>query len=178
MYKAIFNILFTCLFFCFTGNAQSLTSKQASDLQNTLHGFFDKNIPRDEKNPLLKVDPPSEAFLCLLSIDSIGRVDGVHFLGENRFKDCAYSIFSTMRATDFKNWKVEKCKGKTIVIPILILSRIKSHYELLKEAGLDAYKSGEMGNLIISRGVDFSWPYSIKETPPGTIKVSDDKTKH
>jgi hypothetical protein len=83
-----------------------------------------------------------------------------------------------MRATDFKNWKVEKCKGKTIVIPILILSRIKSHYELLKEAGLDAYNSGVMGNLIISRGVDFSWPYSIKETPPGTIKVSDDKTKH
>jgi len=102
---------------------------------------------------------PSEAFLCLLDIDSSGKISDVHLLADERNKDSAFAIFSRMRPSDFGDWQVKKCQGKTILIPITVIALGKPKY--VKDLdGLNAFKPGETKNLIIIRPLSLGWPTS------------------
>lgn len=163
--------------FCSCAYSQSITAKESGALQGALSEFFNRNIPNNEMFPRSKIGAPLEAFICLLKIDSAGKIVHVNFLANDKFKDSAYSIFSKMKPSDFKNWQVEKCKTKTIAIPIFMLSNGGGHKYINEASGLAGFKPGETESLIIVRGIDFSWPRIIEESPPNKTVPVEPKVK-
>jgi hypothetical protein len=107
------------LFLLLMTHAQSLNKKQLSQLQGIIVDFLDKDENANK-------DRPSEFMLCLLEIDSIGAVAQIHLLADEKNKDSAYGILSRLTPDVFHNWKVEKCKNKTIIIPIINIALGKS----------------------------------------------------
>jgi hypothetical protein len=169
MRKSIYLIIISILF-TLSGYSQSVTKEETAAIQRSLYNFFIAHLDGSTQAIRNREKSPSEAFLCLLTIDSVGKINGVHFLGEAKYEDSAYQIFSKMQPSDFNDWKVEKCKGKTLVMPILILSR-NSNASLFKDSGISAFlKAAEMGNLIIVRGFDIGWG-SVRELPSSVAPV-------
>jgi len=122
--------LAACLFIYFSGHTQNGSGKELTQLQTIIFDFLSS---RDSNT---NTERPSEFILCLLNIDSSGRVSDIHLLADDKNKDSAYNILSRMEPAAFKSWKEEKHKGKTIIIPVMILGPGDSpaYIEALKQS--------------------------------------------
>jgi hypothetical protein len=133
-----------------------MTNSEPSELEKIVYYFcLNNNIERKKDDSLSKKS--SEAILCFIKIGSNGQVENIHILADNNKRDSAFFILKRLQLSNFKHWKAESAKGKTVVIPIISLSpHDKSSYvnDLIPSIGL---KPTESGNLIILRGIVFSW---------------------
>ena len=153
--QANFFILSFSIAFCC--NSQSLCVKQTGQLQRVIHYFFyDSDVTKSCKDR----KGASEAFLCFLTIDSVGRVGGIHFLADEQNRDSAYIVLSKMKPADFKDWKSEDCKGKTIMIPIILIGSEDKPKYVSDLFEFRAFARGEHKNLIMLSGLDLYWPES------------------
>jgi hypothetical protein len=139
--------------------AQCMTAKEANQLEGVIHNFFDS--PDWEKRIAHnKPGARSEAFICLLSIDSNGKVTAVNLLADEKNRDSAFAIFSKLEPKHFKDWQAKSCKNKTVIVPIALLtSSEKPKY--VKDL-MSALRSAEGKNYIITRECAFGWPVSVQ----------------
>ena len=106
-----------CSFNSFSASAQSLDKKELESLQIIIMNFLqsqDNNTQGQRK---------SEFIYCLMDVDSIGKINGVHLLSDNSNIDSTYSYLNRLTPTIFQNWEAKSCKRKMIIIPIISLSQ-------------------------------------------------------
>ena len=155
MNKNIVCLLLFALLFSSCSIGQQLTSKESGSLQRILYTYF--------KGPTWEEKPGSdEAFLCLVRIDNTGKAVAVRFLSGKLNAGPAFDIFNKMSLHSFEQWQSEKCKNKTIIIPIALVTKNKTLNNVYEEAGIDHFNPGETKDIVIIRGVDFSWPMPPK----------------
>src|SRR5687768_12187257 len=124
-------LLMTLVFLAGSLPGQSLSKKDLSQLQLIFYDFLTgQDLP--ELNDIRK----SELFVCLLDLDSGGKVNAIHLLSDEKSIDTAYLILHRLTPADFKAWRSEKCKGKTLIIPILSIvpGNIAEHIKRVKKS--------------------------------------------
>lgn len=113
-YKRILFVI-SCVLLINSAFSQSLNINDIQYLHSTIGIFLSDN----EK--FLERKRPSEFILCLITIDSMGSVNNINLIGDDKNKDSIYSFLTRLTPSHFGNWKANKCKGKIIIIPILSL---------------------------------------------------------
>jgi hypothetical protein len=103
-----------------------------------------------------------EFIICLLDIDTTGTVSNIHLLADDKNKDSTYSYLSRMTGNAFKNWKFEKCKNKTIAIPLLSLVEGKDPENIRRLRELYAFKrlvvEYETSSLVLISAIAYETP--------------------
>jgi hypothetical protein len=112
MYIKIFKLI-ALLFVSFSAFAQSLNSKELHYLQSTIGIYLINHEKMDGHKR------PSEFIICLLSIDTAGKVNNIILLADDKNKDSTYFYLSLMKPDAFKDWRGINCKGKTIMMPVV-----------------------------------------------------------
>lgn len=150
VFSAVFSAASTSV-----GFSQSLKPKEENELSARIFDFVD-HITNDREtiNTTIK---KLEAFLLILNLDSTGTVDNIRLLAGTQFKDTLYSVFSKMTSTDFKNWRSDGCRNKTILIPVIRIARFDDFKYINEITGLGSFKPCERERLIILREIDFGW---------------------
>ena len=141
---------------CYSGIAQCMSTKEKAELERIVYYFCqNQQIERKIDQGIFKKS--SEIIFCLLELDSLGKVSNIRLIGDENNKDSAFAILSRIKVSDFKNWKVENCKQKTVMIPIISLSPTEKPQYVEHFVKPDIFKPGEYGNLIILRKMTFGW---------------------
>lgn len=147
--KLFFYIVCALISSC--GFSQSLSQKESSKLENIVYNYFDNSTLQND----LKETYPSEAFLFFLTTNEKGEIESVHFLSDSNDKGVGFTILSKITKNDFKDWKVEKSKNKTIMFPIAVISPGNKNVYAKNFGGLRSVKTGESGNLIVLPGFSY-----------------------
>lgn len=104
--------IFLLFFSSLSGQSQSLTKTDIRNIHTTISLFLDKQEMPDAKERNM------EYILCMLDIDTSGRVANINLLSDNKNKDSTFYYLSRMSPTDFGKWTWKKCKGKTIMVGV------------------------------------------------------------
>lgn len=139
------------LLFSSCGFAQTMSLNESVKLQNIVYHYFD-NSPLQS---YVKAGSASETFLLLLSTNNNGEIDSISFLSDTNNKDSGFVVISRLKADIFKTWQSKKCKNKTIMIPITILSQSNNPSYVRNIATSKFFKLSESGNLIVLEGFTF-----------------------
>lgn len=163
-------VFIICTLICLP--AKSQVAQEVQQLENIVRNYFDKSRDVFELEAIGNLSGPSEAFFITLEIDSAGGVDAIHLFSENN-KDSAYVIFINLKASDFNSWKGEKYKGKTILIPVVVLNRTNKPDYVYNMADMTPQRR-EVRRIIIAKTVVLSWPYIIRDESIQSITIPID----
>ena len=165
MLKIISSALICVICFLET-NAQSLDQKEIYHLQATIINFLyaQDNIPN------ANTKRSSEFIVCLLQIDSIGKIKSIQLFADNGNKDSVFIYLNRITTSVFKDWKSERCKGKTILMPIVAISHGKSPDYMNNLIDKRYIKPiaviSETDKLIVITPIQYTPPYDEWENPP------------
>lgn len=116
--KKVFFLLLLTVSIIANLKAQSLTKADILALNEIIGNFLFDAEEANENYTNCK----SEFFTCVIDLDSNSRVKSVIILHDGKNIDSAFAILSRLRPANFKNWNCVKCKNKTIIMPILVIS--------------------------------------------------------
>jgi hypothetical protein len=152
-------VLLIALLFFVQSNGQTVTINESSKIQGSLFDFFTKGF---DGNTVKPADAKVEGFLCIIKVSEQGTIEKVNFLADEKYKGPGYFRFTKMTPKDFENWKCEKCKSITILIPVfVVLNGLQYIEETRQAAGLEGFKPGQSDRFVIIRDVNVSWPESF-----------------
>ena len=106
------------LFLSIVANAQSLTEKELK----TIHARIEINIATSEALYPSEIRRPSEYIICMLEVDSMGKIATIHLFADEENKGKTYLILSKMTPELFAKYTFPNAKGKTISLPIVSMS--------------------------------------------------------
>jgi len=177
MYKFSFLIFF--MLFLYESFSQSLTKKDLRFVYSTIEIFISGQENDNEKT----WERNSEFIFCFLKIDSAGTINDVSLFSNDKNHDSTFFYLSRIKPDLFNKWIGEKCKNKTIMIPIYSYSRDGKTPEEVK--ALSKFYSRipgaiieEKDNVIVGSLLTYSTPYRIKEETPRKIKVISEKKQN
>jgi hypothetical protein len=169
--KVFFSLI--CLFHFLTAFTQSLDKNEIYHLQALIINFLS-----DQDNmPNAKTKRSSEFMVCLLQLDSSGKIYNIYIFSDDKNKDSTYSYLSRMTPIIFNGWKSEKCKGKTLLMPVVSIAHGKSP-AYMKNLIDERYVKpigviSETNKLIIVTPLQYAPPYTERENPPEQEKRID-----
>ena len=151
-------ILISC--FSVLGKAQSLNEKELKSLRLTIG----TNIANSEA-----LYPsgfrPSEYIVCLLEVDSLGKIASIHLLADEAGKGKTYLILSKMTPILFEKNSFPNARKKTISFPIASISPENKPSYISELFSKDKWKQtsilGEMGNLVSLSPMRYETPIPV-----------------
>jgi hypothetical protein len=149
-------ILICCFSLSFISNAQSLSEKEKASLTKIINDFIDASDWEHISPEIAFGGGPSSAFVCLLSLDSLGYVGSVTLLSDNKNQDSIFSILSRLKRATFGLWYAPGCKNKTIAVPIAY-AQPRGNPTYVRDFIENGFKEGEYGNLIVIPRIVFGW---------------------
>ena len=99
------------------GFTQSLDSTELRRLQSTIQVKL-----VDNEGNYSHGTRPSELIFVVLKVNSVGKVESIHILGDEKNRGTSYIILSKSTPDIFSRFTFNKCKGKTISIPVISIS--------------------------------------------------------
>jgi hypothetical protein len=155
MYKK--SLLYFVLLLSVAANSQrdsvSLSLKEECDLEHILYDYYALQHWGEEGNTgISRMGKPTEIVICVFGIDSSGKVGNISLLSDDKNRDSVFSIFSRMTPQNFKDWRCEKCGGKTLILPFIDFIENNSKKPAYYKNYLSSVsKTKELNNLIFIR---------------------------
>ena len=137
--------------------AQTISKKEAAELQRIVYYFFREG--RNEHSKHMTTETKAEGFFIFLDIDSTGKVEKVYLLSDYLNRDSAFERMKKLTARDFENCLMEKAAGKSILIPFMVLANNDPRY--VKRITKKSLPFGERGDLVIIEPVITTWPIKV-----------------
>jgi hypothetical protein len=98
------------------GIAQSLDQKELGLLYSSIGIYLtEQEFPAQQ--------PTSEYIVCFLDVDSSGSINNMHLLADEKNHGFVYNCLQRMPITAFQKYKLEKCTGRTIMLPLLTIGK-------------------------------------------------------
>src|SRR5688572_30333861 len=106
---------------------------------------------------------PAEIMVCILDIDSVGKVNAIHLFADEKNRDSTYNYLSRMNPNLFSGLTYLNCKNKSIMFTILSSGQGKSplYFERISELyplKLNAVEK-ETNKLVMISPLRYSAPY-------------------
>lgn len=154
---ALFIVCFPISFLTFS---QSLNKKEIWDLHTTISQFL---MNKDKVNEI-DTSRNSEFFYLIIDIDSCGKVGNTHLIYDEKNKHKTFHFLTQLTSEELNKIKFEKCRSKTIIVPIISIVKGKSceYIERIKELypirRIDILT--ETGSLLIVDALRYTAPFS------------------
>jgi|GEM_PF-3967200 len=169
--KVFFSLI--CIFHFISAYTQSLSNNEIYLLQAIISNF----VAEKDNRPNAKTERSSELMFCLLQVDSTGRINSIDIFADDKNKDSTYSYLSRMSPLVLKDWKSEKCKGKTLLMPVVSISygKIPDYMNnLIDERFIKPLAvMGEINKLVVITPLQYGTPVTEKEMFPEKDKRID-----
>lgn len=160
----ITKIITVCSFMmmCHSAFSQSLNSKELGALYDCVGMYLHYQEKSDERKGA------SEYVVCFLDVDSSGRIANINLLADPQNRDSVYSYLSRLSTTAFAKFKADKCKGKTIMLPVVVVGNIKSPAYIERLNGSHPVKrvqiESDNGNIILVSPLHHQVPVSLQRS--------------
>ena len=152
MHKKYF-IAIICMFLF--GKVKSQDLPEIQRLEDIISDYFENSRNILELEAIGKLGRPDEAFFLILDIDSFGSVKTVHLFTEEA-KDSGYAIIKNLKPADFKSWKEEEYKLRSIVIPVVVFSSPTRNY-VYYLADMTSQRRA-IRKIVVGKTVRLGWP--------------------
>lgn len=137
-------------------NTQGLNKIEQHKLDSIIDRYFERSDWEHSSPEIGFGYGPSSLFICILHLDSIGKVGRVQLLSDHQYKDSIYAIFSRLNPAVFKTWQSAENGNKTIVIPFAYASP-KGKPAFVRDFAEHAIAPGVFNNTIVLPTQVFGW---------------------
>jgi len=167
MHKKYWIIIISMLFF---GSSKSQKLPEIERLENIISEYFNNSRDIFELEAIGKQVRPQEAFFVILDIDSFGSVMNIHLFSEDT-KDSGYAIIKDLKPINFKDWKEEEYKLRSIVIPVIVLSgdQKRNYVYYLADMTRERWATRK---IVVGKTVILGWPYIIRHEATQSYPVN------
>lgn len=167
MYKKFWAIIISMLLLF--GSARSQDLAKVEKLENIISDYFENSRGEPELEAIGKMGRPDEAFFVILDVDSFGNVINVHLFSEET-KDSGYAILKNLKPVNFKSWKEEEYKLRSIVIPVIVLSQPKRNYVYYLADMINERRAAR--KIVVGKTVRLGWPTIIRHEATPSYPVN------
>lgn len=154
-------LLYIFFFYNSVSYSQCITKSESSQIDHIILDYFDDN-GNDWINRNNRINPPSEAFLLVLNVDSIGKIRNIYLLSDENNKDSAYSKLKNLTVKHFEQWQSKCFRNKLILLPIVLISEndippMHSKTSYVYDFLLSFTQEIERNNTLIKRVLTLDW---------------------